>query len=470
MLEYLRNAAEKPVAKILIGILAFSFVGWGVAEWVFGGSMGDNSLVKVGSEKITLNQYNQARAQEMAKLTREQQRAVYTDAAKGAEFSNQIMARLTTETMAENRADDLGFVVTNARVAREIREFPEFQINGQFSSYLFDNILANSGYSEADFAHFLRAQVLRSMVLGGLNVPVPVSDFAVTAAYNARYGQREIEFATVKYSDFTVGTPTEENLREFYAANPHVVEETRQVSYVLIPAEMDKPDSYDAALERAQRVEDEIIGGETLAAAAAHHGAKYVSLGEFARDSRPVDTVLTDSMVAKIFDMDEGVESELTETKKGFVIARVDKVTPRHNAEFDKVRGRLGADWKKAEQRKQAYLKANEMLSSVKAGDALAGAKNVTVSRTAGAPLKVLVAAFGTNVGDNGIIEDDDAFYVMRVRNEIAPKADAAKKAALRKELETMSMRTVADDYNSFLIREYPVKVNKKVYDKVFAQ
>ena len=242
------------------------------------------------------------------------------------------------------------------------------------------------------------------------------------------------------------------------------------MSYVLIPAEMDKPDSYDAALERAQRVEDEIIGGETLSAAAAHHDAKYVSLGEFARDSRPVDTVLTDSMVAKIFDMDEGVESELIETKKGFVIARVDKVTPRHNAEFDKVRGRLGADWKKAEQRKLAYVRANEMLTSVKAGDALAGAKNVTVSRTDGAPLKVLVAAFGTNVGDNGIIEDDDAFYVMRVRNEIAPKADAAKKAALRKELETMSMRTVADDYNSFLMREYPVKVNKKVYDKVFAQ
>lgn len=470
MLEYLRNAAEKPVAKILIGILAFSFVGWGVAEWVFGGAIGDNSLVRVGGSKITLNQYNQARAQEMAKLTKEQQRAIYTDAVRGAEFSNAIMARLATETMAENRADDLGFVVTDARVAREIREFPEFQVKGQFSSYLFDTVLANSGFSEADFAHYLRAQVLRSMVLGGLNTPVPVADFAVDAAYNARYGTREIDFATVKYSDFKAGTPTEEQLREFYASNPHVVEEKRTVSYVLIPAEMDKPDNYDAALTRAQSVEDDIIGGESLATAASRHGAKYVSLGAFARDGRPVDTILTDEMVARIFDMDEGTESELIETKKGFVIVRVDKIAPRHNAEFDTVKGRLTADWQRAQQRKQAYLRANEILTAARGGDKMADGKNVTVSRTSGAPLKVLIAAFSTNVGDNGIIEDDTAFYVMRVRGATAPKADTAKKAALRKELENVSTRVVADDYNSFLIREYPIKVNKKVYDKVFAK
>lgn len=470
MLEYLRNAAEKPVAKILIGILAFSFVGWGVAEWVFGGAMGDNALVRVGGNKITLTQYNQARAQEMAKLSKEQQRAIYTDAARGAEFATQIMARLSTEAMAENRADDLGFVVTDRRVAREIREFPEFQVGGKFSSALFDSVLSNSGYSEADFANYLRAQVLRSMVLGGLNVDVPVPDFAVTAAYNARYGTRDIEYATIKYSDFNVAAPTDEELREFYAANPHVVDETRSVSYVLIPAEMDKPDSYDAALARAQSVEDEIIGGESLSSAASRHDAKYVSLNAFARDNRPVDTVLTDAMVAKIFDMDEGTESELIETKKGFVIARVDKVNPRHNAEFDSVKGQLGADWTKAQRRKQAYLRANEILTAARSGDAISGGKSATVSRTSGAPLKLLAAAFGAAMGDNSIVEDEDAFYVMRVNRQIAPKADNAKKTALRKEMENMSRRTVADDYNSFLMREYPVKVNKKVYDKVFVK
>ena len=58
MLEYLRNAADKPVAKILMGVLIFSFVGWGVAEWVFGLTTSDTTIMRVGGEKVSINQYN----------------------------------------------------------------------------------------------------------------------------------------------------------------------------------------------------------------------------------------------------------------------------------------------------------------------------------------------------------------------------------------------------------------------------
>ena len=58
MLDYLRNAAEKPVAKILIGILAFSFVGWGAAEWIFGNVAGDNTIMYVGDTDVSAQQFN----------------------------------------------------------------------------------------------------------------------------------------------------------------------------------------------------------------------------------------------------------------------------------------------------------------------------------------------------------------------------------------------------------------------------
>ena len=58
MLEYLRNASEKPIAKIMIGILAFSFVGWGVAEWIFGGAAGNNNLMSVGDAEISVQQFS----------------------------------------------------------------------------------------------------------------------------------------------------------------------------------------------------------------------------------------------------------------------------------------------------------------------------------------------------------------------------------------------------------------------------
>ena len=120
MLEYLRNAADKPVAKILIGILAFSFVGWGVAEWIFGNVAGDTTLVRVGDAEVTMQQFSIEKNRQLANMTREQQRATYADPALTQALNSQIMSSLTTQAMADNRAKDLGFVVSDAQIAREI--------------------------------------------------------------------------------------------------------------------------------------------------------------------------------------------------------------------------------------------------------------------------------------------------------------------------------------------------------------
>ena len=468
MLEYLRNASEKPVAKILISILAFSFVGWGVAEWIFGNVANDNTLVHVGDTEISAQEFNLEKSRALAQLSRDEQRAIYTDTATQNAFSKQILTKMTTKQMAENRADDLGFVVSDKRIAHEIRSFPEFQVNGEFSTLAFDTVLNNSGYSEDAFADVLRGNVLRSMVLGAVGVDVPVPEFAVRAAYDARYGEREIEYATIKYSDFDVAAPSDEQLAEYYKQNPQIVPETRNVSYVIIPAEMSQPDKYDAGYAIAVKFEDDIIAGEPMADAAKTHGAKYVDLGTFDRDNRPMDKVLTDTMMAKIFDMDAELESEMIETNDGFVFLRVNKITPSHTAEFESVKKSLMGDWKRAEQKKQAYVRANEVLTDFKSNGKLANGKSATVSRTSGAPTDVLVAAFRGDAGAKSIVPSSDAFYVLNIKDSIAPKMDTKKMADLRNEMQTMSKSGIMDDYNSFLMRKYPIEINEKIFNRFF--
>lgn len=468
MLEYLRNASNKPVAKILMGLLIFSFVGWGVADWIFGASMRDSIVAQVGSDSISVQQFSVEKSRAMARLSKEQQKQIYTDATVANAFNNQILADLIKYKMVESHARDLGFIVSDKRVAAEIRDFSEFQDQGQFSVNKFYAVLMNSGFTEDQFGEYLRSQILRSYTLGAMSMPIAIPEFAIKAAYNARYGERAIEYSTVKFSDFKVGEPTTEQLREFYAQNPKMVPETRSASYVLITAQMDKPDTYEAGYKKAQSVEDAIISGDSMEKAAKEHGAKFVALPTFSKDKRPVDALLTDSMLAKMFAMDMGMESELIETKQGFVIIRVDNVKPSHSAEFESVKNNLTADWKQEEQKKQAYIAANAKLVDVNKGEKMSG-KTATVSRMSGAPTDVLVAAFKQTVGKNALVPGSDAFYVLRVDKEIMPKMDTAKTAGMRKELQTMTMRQVMDDYNAFLSREYPVKINHKMWDKLLA-
>ena len=464
MLEYLRNASEKPIAKVLITILAFSFVGWGVAEWIFGNVMSDTTLVRVGGDKVTVQQYNMERSRELATMSRDEMRNVYIDPVAAEKFQNDIISKLTTQTMVEKRGRELGFIVSDRRIAREIREYPEFQDNGAFSTLKFDTVLRNSGYSEADFAEILRANVLRSMVLGSMSAPIKTPKFATSTMYNARYAERDIDYTTVKFDDFKVGKPTDDDLRTFYATHPQTVAETRSASYVLIPADMSKPDEYSDAYDTAIKVEDAIIGGDSLKDAASKHKSKFVSLKPFSAGNLPSDDVLNDAMISKLFTMDEGSESELIETKSGIVIMRLDKITPAHTAEFDSVKKTLADDWTREEQRKQAYVRANDILVDVNAGKPMANKKSTNVSRTSGAPDDVLVAAFKSNIVTSSIVPGKNAFYVMTVKSNAKPTVDSKRSADLEKEVAKISARGITDDYNSFLIRENPVRVNEKVY------
>jgi hypothetical protein len=207
-----------------------------------------------------------------------------------------------------------------------------------------------------------------------------------------------------------------------------------------------------------------------MADAAKKHGAKYVTVSAFVRGAKLKDSVMNDKIVAKIFDMEPNMESEMIETKDGFLFVRVDAVNPEHTAEFESVKQSLVADWKKAEQKKQAYVRANELLVDMNETGKLAGKKTTTVSRTNGAPNDVLVAAFKNQVGQNAIVPGTDAFYVVGVKKATAPQVDKKKMDALRQEMKNMSQDMIQSDYNNFLHREYPVQINDKVYNRVFGK
>lgn len=466
MLEYLRNAAERPLAKFLIAVLAFSFVGWGVAEWIFGGGANDMTLAQVGDSKITVNQFSNQKSQSMANMSREEQRAIYTDANATKSFNNRIMGELTSQQMVQNRAHDLGFVVSDHRIARAIRDIPEFQENGKFSTVKFDNTLYANGLTEDTLATILRSDIMRSMVLGPMGEKVPVPQFAVDAAYNARYATREIEYKIVNFDEFKTAKPSDDALKTYYASHPKTLPETRSVSYVFVSADMAKPDEYDAGMARMTRVEDEIIAGDSLESAAKKHGAKYVKLSAFARNGAVNDANITPQIVAQIFDMATGSDTEIIEAKKGFMIIHLDTVNPAKTAEFESVKSELLPQWTRAEKRKQAYERANEILIDLNKDNKWTGATNKNVTRTEGAPIAVLSDVFNNAVGTNKIVETPDAFYIVSVKSVKTPSVDAKKRESLAREMDNMMMRQIQSDYNKFLQRKYPVKINSKVYNR----
>ncbi len=467
MLEYLRNAADKPVAKVLMGILIFSFVGWGVADWFFGLTSSDTTLMRVGGDKVSVQQFSSVKSVELSNLPREEQRALYANPVAMANFHDGIIKKIAGQKRIERHARDLGYVVSNHRIANEIRAIPQFQENGKFSPVLFDIILRNSGITESDVANDLRVRALSDMVNTPVNTTVAVPDFATVATYNARNAERVINMATIRFSEFNVGTPTDEQLRVYYGQNPHRVAETRDVSYIFVAADKHKPDEYDAALNKIEKIEDGINAGRSMADVAREFGAKYVNYRAISAQNLPKDAIFDDdNVIANVFGAVEGMESRVDEAPGGIIILRVDKITPEHNAEFETIKSELVRDWTRAEREKQAYARANERLIKLNETGTLDGGRVMTVSRVAGAPMSVLVTAFKNPVGNNSIVAGADEFYVVHIDSEKSPAANSKKLTDLKSEMEKISSRNLAADYDAFLQRRYPMKINEKMYEK----
>lgn len=468
MLEYLRKASDKPLAKILMGILIFSFVGWGVASWLLGEGRIDDSILRVGNAPLKIQNFDNERSRALNAMGREKQKQLYSDKTAQKMFSEQMLSRMTTNLMLQQRATDLGIFVSNTHIANVIKNESAFQTNGKFDLNRFNAVLYQAQISEEQLSDSIRNDTLREMVLAGVGAGMPAPEFMTTAMYKSRYAMRDIEFTSIKFADFKISAnPTDAQLRETYAKNPKLVPESRKVSYVLISAKMDHPDSFDAGYKTAQKLEDSLIGGESMSAAAARLNAKFVSVPAISAGRVPGDAIVA---AANIFEMEQGIESPIIETKTGFAIVRVDSIQPQHNAAFDDVKKDLVAKWRASQQEKQAYEKANALLIKLNAGDALTGGKSVRVERGRGAPAEVLNAAFANQVGTKTIVPTSDSFYVLNVKKSVEAPLDTAKRTTLAKEATSMLNRALADDYMAFLQRKYPVKINQRVYKRIIGE
>ncbi|MDR0319216.1 MAG: SurA N-terminal domain-containing protein [Rickettsiales bacterium] len=490
MLQQLRNANETIWAKILMGILIFSFVGWGAASWIFGDTATDDSIISVGGDKVRIADFEAERNRQFAQMERAMKKSIYSDKVVGLYFSQQILSNLASRMLLDRRAEDIGLGVSRQAIAAMIKNAPEFQSNGFFSTDKFDAVLAANNISEDAFVEVLRRQMLREMLLSGVSEGVRAPEFMVKVLYDMRFETRKIDYAAIKFDDFAVSAkPTEEDLQRIYAMSKQMVPEFRTFAIAKIAVKnMESPDEYDAAFARAQKMEDALIGGATLAEAAAKVDAKITELKPItiqkktATGADVAEPALNENLTNELFGLDEGADTSIIELKDGFAIVRVMKIDFSHAVPFEDMKTQLAELWVEEQKEQQAYLRANAIIkelnenpeASFRSAAAKAGARNYQVgaqiarTMTSVFPEEVLNQSFAAKTGSNILIPGRRAFYVSSVRGVSVPKSDPEKLAAIKSEADSMISRMIMDDYTGFLSRQYPIRTNTRVFNRLF--
>ncbi len=190
MIRQIRKYATGVLAKLLLLVLAASFVLWGIAD-VFNAGVAQQSIAEVGDESISVQAFQQQMNRQL-----ENYRQLL-----GAEYSpalisrlgvpQQVISQMINASLLRQEAASIGVSLSEQEVLRMIRNNASFQGNKGFDKDLFRNLLARAGMTEEAYIDSLKNETESAILLEMLDASALVSPVMLEALYRLRGEKRD---------------------------------------------------------------------------------------------------------------------------------------------------------------------------------------------------------------------------------------------------------------------------------------
>jgi peptidyl-prolyl cis-trans isomerase D len=365
MLQQMRVFSKSIFATIFMGIVALSFVVWGIAD-IFRGRV-DTDVVTIGnvavSEPLFSRDYRNFLRGEGQQLHKD----VTPEMARKMGLGNVVLDRIVNRYAIDSIVDGLGLTASDGDVSARIRSMQAFNGPlGGFDRATFERELQQSGFAENEFVEGVRSDIARSQLLG------PVSDGArLPSGYARALFAYFTEMRAVEYVVLTpqalgaIPPPSDQVLADYVKAHADrfSTPEYRDVSYAVIAPEdltasitvTDKQlhDLYDAnkstyVVPEKRHVEQISFATEAEAKAArtrADSGMPFNAVaaisGKTVDDLGDVTQADLGARGAAVFALQQDKVTEPLQNLSGWVLMHVTKITPGSSKSFDDVKAEL---------------------------------------------------------------------------------------------------------------------------------
>ncbi|ELY2643665.1 peptidylprolyl isomerase [Cronobacter sakazakii] len=476
MMDNLRAAANHVVLKIILGLIILSFVLTGVSNYLIGGN--SNYAAKVNDQEISRAQLENAVNIERNNLERrlgDRFSELASNEQYMAELRQRALQGLIDEALIDQYARSLHLNISDEQVRQSIFKNPAFQSDGKFDNARYNAIITSMGMSADQYAQALRNQLttdqLVSAVMGSdFILPGESDQFAALFAQ-----QRQVRTATSAVDALAQKQQvSEQEIKDYYQQHTNNFQSPEQfrVSYIKLDAaalaENASEDEIQAYYDKhqdefgqPQRNRYSLIQTKTEDEAKAilaqlKQGADFATLAK----EKSVDVITarnggdmgwlepgtTPDEFKNAGLKEKGQLSDVIKSSVGFLIVRLDDITPAtvkplsevHNDISAKVKQEKALDAFFALQRKvsDAANNDNESLASAEKAAGVKAVETGWFSRDA-VPAElnfkpVTDAVFGGNLlGENGtpgsnsdiITVDGDRAFVLRITDH-KPQAE----------------------------------------------
>ncbi|GAA0902802.1 peptidylprolyl isomerase [Rothia nasimurium] len=497
MLQALRNKIHGWPAAIVLGVCVFAVAFFGIESYFV--SRVDTYVAKVGDQEISQQDW-QNRLNELRQQFSQTPNSPYSAAdLEKPEFKQKVLDGMISQALLQQANTNLKLTVSDLDVRNTIGGDPGFQVNGQFSPEAYRAILNMQGMTPAMYEAKIRSSLSTQLIPQAISSTTLVSEADVDNFFRLRMQKRDLRFATlprpsltdanvsdadiesfykqhivdytvpeqvsvdyleVKQADLKIGTPTDEQLHEYYDKfkQRYAQPEQREASHILIEVPKNAtPDQQKAALEKAKKIAAEATP-ENFAKLAAENsddaGSKRTG-GDLGWLEKGVANAAFDTA---LFGMKKGdiTHEPVLSPDEGYHIIWLRDARDGDAKPFAEVRGQLASDWAKNEGERLYNERAGQMadLAERNPGSLDAVAKELDIqiktsplfSRQGGEGIpsdpKFAQAAFADDVlnqGNNSSLvqlgKGDAIVMHLNKHNAAAPKALADVKDSVRQRI-----------------------------------
>lgn len=335
LMEKVRASGDNVVMQLMFGAIVLSFVFWGV------GSNGPTSSViaEVNGDRITDTEFQK----EMRRAMRGRRGTLSDDEVEY--LKTQVVNQMVRDEVMLQAAEDLGIQISDAEVARFIRQYEAFRDeNGKFSFSMYERTLQANGFTTAQFQQSIREDLTRQRVAELAAYSVQVLPSEVEQAYVAQNSNLSLRWVRVssgsfrddvEISDADLAAAIEakaEKIQSLYEAQKdRRFTEPRTATLRTILLRTDLGDLADEAVsDRMGDVLKALEASEDKAAAFAELAARWsehpsaVEGGALGTQSEPD---LDPDIAEAVFAAGAGGTTEVIKTESGYQVFLVEAVT-----------------------------------------------------------------------------------------------------------------------------------------------
>jgi peptidyl-prolyl cis-trans isomerase D len=500
MLQTIRDKITGWVASLFLGAIAVVFVFWGI-DFQSGSA---SFAAKVDGEQISAETVRRAWQQRQSQLQQMLRNELPPELAKSQQTA--LLDQFIQQSLLTQRANDLGYTVSDQALAKRVMEIPQFQVDGKFSADRYNALVRASGTTEAQFEADLKAELLLDQLQNAVTESAFTMPYELERSYALEKQQRELNYALIPVSEFLASAKvTDEQIKKYYDDHnsEFLLPETVDLQYIELTREQAESkvdvseqalkEYYDQVKERFQSPERRkarhilITVGDGVDDAAAQKkaqeltdkakaGADFAQLAKAnSKDTNTAQqggemewTQKGESLPAvdeAVFSMKVGEVRGPVKTQFGYHVIKLEQIEPGHLQSFEEARAEVENEFRKDRAQTGFYDDSQKMADAAFAAltelDSVAKSMNLQVHEIKGftregggefgADKGVIDAAFSEEVLERRqnsplIPVGDDKAVVLRVvaHKAAEPKPLADVRADIEGRLRNQAAREAA--------------------------